>query len=45
MDKLLKAREIINETDKAIAELFEKRMEAVKLVAEYNSKNQHKNTE
>ncbi|MBQ4267899.1 MAG: chorismate mutase, partial [Clostridia bacterium] len=35
MEKLLKAREIINETDKAIAELFEKRMEAVKLVAEY----------
>lgn len=35
MDKLLKAREIINETDKEIAVLFEKRMEAVKLVAEY----------
>ena len=35
MEKLLKAREIINETDKAIAELFEKRMEAVRLVAEY----------
>ena len=36
MDKLLKAREIINETDKEIAALFEKRMEAVRLVAEYN---------
>ncbi len=35
MDKLLKAREIINETDKEIAALFEKRMEAVKSVAEY----------
>ncbi len=35
MDKLLKAREIINETDKQIAALFEKRMEAVKMVAEY----------
>ena len=35
MDKLLKAREIINETDKEIAALFEKRMEAVRLVAEY----------
>lgn len=35
MDKLLKAREIINETDKEIAALFEKRMEAVKMVAEY----------
>ncbi len=35
MDKLLKAREIINETDKEMALLFEKRMNAVKLVAEY----------
>lgn len=35
MDKLLKAREIISETDKEIARLFEKRMEAVRLVAEY----------
>ncbi|MBQ8503233.1 MAG: chorismate mutase [Clostridia bacterium] len=35
MDKLIKAREIINETDKQIAALFEKRMEAVKMVAEY----------
>lgn len=35
MEKLLKAREIINETDKEIAKLFEKRMEAVRLVAEY----------
>ena len=35
MDKLLKAREIINEADREIALLFEKRMEAVRLVAEY----------
>lgn len=35
MEKLLKAREIINETDREIALLFEKRMEAVRLVAEY----------
>lgn len=35
MEKLLKAREIISETDREIARLFEKRMEAVKLVAEY----------
>ena len=35
MDKLLKAREIISEVDKEIAVLFEKRMEAVRLVAEY----------
>lgn len=35
MDKLIKAREIISEVDKEIAVLFEKRMEAVRLVAEY----------
>ncbi len=35
MDKLIKARETINEVDKEIAALFEKRMEAVRLVAEY----------
>lgn len=35
MEKLLKAREIISQTDKEIAALFEKRMEAVRLVAEY----------
>lgn len=35
MEKLLKAREIINETDKEIASLFEKRMYAVRLIAEY----------
>lgn len=35
MDKLLKARETISEVDKEIARLFEKRMEAVSLVAEY----------
>lgn len=35
MDKLIKARETISEVDKEIAGLFEKRMEAVSLVAEY----------
>ena len=35
MDKLNKAREIIGEADKEIAVLFEKRMAAVKEVAEY----------
>ncbi len=35
MEKLLKAREIIGETDREIAALFEKRMAAVKEVAEY----------
>lgn len=35
MTELEKARGIINETDKEMAKLFEKRMEAVKSVAEY----------
>ncbi len=35
MDKLLEARKIINEADKEIAALFEKRMKAVKEIAEY----------
>lgn len=35
MDKLLEARKIINEADKEMAKLFEKRMEAVKAIAEY----------
>ena len=35
MSELEKARQIINETDKKMAELFEKRMDAVKTVAEY----------
>ena len=39
MDKLTAAREIIAETDKEIAELFEKRMEAVRLVAEHKIEN------
>lgn len=39
MDKLTKAREIIGETDKEIALLFEKRMEAVKMVAEHKIEN------
>ena len=39
MDKLIKAREIITEADREIARLFEKRMEAVRLVAEYKKVN------
>lgn len=39
MDKLSKAREIINETDREIAALFQKRMEAVRLVGEYKKEN------
>ncbi len=35
MEKLNKAREIINSVDKEIAALFEKRMEAVREIAEY----------
>ena len=35
MEKLTEARKIISEADKEIAELFEKRMRAVKQVAEY----------
>lgn len=35
MEKLEKAREIIGETDREIARLFEKRMAAVKEIAEY----------
>ena len=35
MDKLENARKVISEVDKAIAELFEKRMTAVRAVAEY----------
>lgn len=39
MDKLTKAREIIGETDREIAALFEKRMEAVRLVAEHKKEH------
>ena len=35
MDKIENARKVISEADKAIAELFEKRMMAVRDVAEY----------
>ena len=35
MDKLIKAREEISNVDKEIAELFEKRMNAVRMVSEY----------
>lgn len=38
-DKLTEAREIIGQTDKEIAALFEKRMEAVRLVAEHKKEN------
>lgn len=39
MDELTRAREIIGETDRKIAALFEKRMQAVKTVAEYKKEN------
>ena len=39
MNELEKAREIINSVDRDMAALFEKRMEAVKAVAEYKAKN------
>ncbi|MGN0468194.1 MAG: bifunctional chorismate mutase/prephenate dehydratase [Acutalibacteraceae bacterium] len=39
MDKLQTAREIIAQTDKEIAELFEKRMQAIRLVAEHKKEN------
>ncbi len=39
MANLEKARQIINETDSKMAELFEKRMDAVKQVAEYKKQN------
>lgn len=38
-DKLQQAREIINDVDKQMAELFVKRMEAAKLVAEYKKEH------
>lgn len=39
MNKLEKARELINEADTKMAELFKKRMDAVRLVAEYKKEN------
>ncbi len=39
MADLKAAREIINSVDKQMAELFEKRMDAVKMVAEYKKEN------
>ncbi len=39
MTELEEARQIINETDKKIAELFEKRMEAAEMVAHYKKEN------
>lgn len=38
-DKLQQAREIINDVDKQMAELFVKRMEAAKMVAEYKKEH------
>lgn len=39
MNKLEEAREIINEVDKEIVSLFERRMAAVKMVYEYKKEN------
>lgn len=39
MEKLIEARKIINETDAKIAELFEKRMAAVREIAEYKARH------
>ncbi len=39
MDKLQQARETIDEADAQIAKLFEQRMQAVKVVAEYKKEN------
>lgn len=39
MSNLENARKIINEVDVQLAALFEKRMEAVKMVAEYKKQN------
>ena len=39
MNNLEKARLIINEVDKEMIELFKKRMEAAKLVAQYKKEN------
>ena len=39
MSDLQKARELINEADREMAKLFEKRMDAVKIVTEYKRKN------
>lgn len=39
MTELERARAIINETDKEMAKLFEKRMDAAKIVAEYKKQN------
>jgi chorismate mutase/prephenate dehydratase len=39
MDKLQSARNILNEADKEMAVLFEKRMDAVKVVSEYKKEN------
>lgn len=39
MNELQQAREIINDTDAKIAELFEKRMDAARMVAHYKKQN------
>ena len=39
MTELEKARQLINETDKEMARLFEQRMDAVKMVAAYKKEH------
>ena len=39
MNELQKAREIINRVDREMADLFEERMDAVKLVTQYKKEN------
>ncbi len=39
MSELQKARETISTVDKEMAQLFEKRMDAVKIIADYKQKN------
>ena len=39
MTELEKARQTINDVDKQMAELFEKRMDAARIVAEYKKEN------
>ncbi|MBQ8793672.1 MAG: chorismate mutase, partial [Clostridia bacterium] len=39
MTELEKARQTINDVDKQMAELFEQRMDAARIVAEYKKEN------
>ena len=45
MDKLQKARSMINDIDTKMAELFEKRMEAARLVAEHKQEQYRRKDE